>query len=1232
MDTLVVVGSSAGGIEALGVLLASLNPDFSAPIVLAQHLDPNRSSHLGEILERRTRLPIVVVGDHTPLEAGKVYVVPSNQHVVIRDGSVSLEQDHANRPRPSVDLLLSTAAKSFGERLIAVILTGSGSDGAAGAVDVKAAGGTVIIQNPETAAHPSMPLALPPTVVDHVAELDAIGPLVHDLIRGIGLPEAVPDSDALASMIDRLSAHTTIDFDKYKPSTILRRIGRRMALRHVRSLEEYRDLLESHPAELTELAKSLLIKVTEFFRDPEAFTFLRNEILPELIRVGRERGRVLRLWSAGCATGEEAYSLALLVDDALGHEAREWAVKIFATDLDVSAIAFARRGLYPENVLGNLPDDFRARYFERAEHGARVAKSIRQMVIFGQQDLNHGVPFPRIDMVTCRNLLIYFKPELQQEVLDLFAFSLHQTAGYLFLGKAETVRPSKAAFELVHKKWKIYRCISGPLPLPTRAGSLTVAAVPERIARPAGAAHIGTPLDPQQFALELGQIRRFNEVLLRFLAAGAVVVDKAYRILTINATARRLLGIRETATDQDFLHTARGLPYNDLRDGIDRVFRERVVVNLSEVEIELTADTRWLNLHIAPIHFEGSHLEFALVSVTDVTETVRARRRLDAVEAEQRQLSEELGATNLRLAELNKELQDANEELQTANEEMMLSQEELQATNEEFEATNEELQATNEELETSNEEMQATNEELETTNEELIARSAELQELTRVLTREQGRLVEMVELAPFYIIVLRGPRLIVESYNPTTSIFNATDANGRPFEEVCPPELSELLAGVRESHEKDRYWVSPTMPVHIAGRDGVPRTHQLVFTAVPSHDTEHKVDGVIVYCEDVTPTLHEEEKERLERMRLMVEHSQQMAIAMYDARSQIVHASPRFFELLGRSGVPPERVASHRWEDLVMAEDQRAAFQEVVSTGKPMRLPEVRGPNVKEGRESVWDVSLIPVFDQKHGVRYVVVSAVEITDSVTARQQIERLDRMKDDFMAIVSHELRTPLVPLTVYSEMVTRLMEESDRGQDWERRVKEAVGKFRKQIGHIERLTNDLLDAARLQEGRFAIDREPVDLRRVLEQAREVALVQSPSPPVEVRFPREDGRVVVIGDEDRLHQVVQNLLSNAARHAHSSPKIELGLNVVEDGGPRRARIVVEDHGPGIAPAETSLLFTRSLRREGRGSGSGLGLGLYICKGIVDQHGGTIRAESADGKGTRIIVELPLAERVAPA
>lgn len=859
-DDLVVVGSSAGGVGALSTLVGSLNKSFPAPIVIAQHLDPQRPSHLGSILERRSTLPIVVVSETEPtkLEAGTIYVVPSNRHVKITDGHVHLEGDHADRPKPSVDILLSSAAESYGEHLIAVILTGSGSDGAAGAVDVKNAGGVVIIQNPQTAAYPSMPLSLPPTAVDHVVEMEQIGALLFDILKGINLPATEKAEDPLRDLLTQVSAQTNIDFRNYKSSTILRRIGRRMAVTHNANIRDYSDFLRTHPDEVKELVKAFLIKVTGFFRDPEAFDFLRNSVIPELIERGKENGRTLRIWSAGCATGEEAYSLALLIADHLGTDFPEWNVKIFATDLAADAISFARRGLYPENVLRDLPADYQDRFFERIDQGFRISKALRQAVIFGQQDISRGVPFPRIDLVTCRNLLIYLKPDLQQVVLDLFAYSLHQSHGYLFLGKAETARPTKATFELVNKKWKIYRCLGGPLAFPLNDASLQPGATnnawrePRR--RPLPPVMSATH-DLTQADIEVAQLRRINETMLRYTNVAVVIIDRQYRILTINAAARRLLGVRDVAYDQDFLHTVRGMPYQEVRRAIDTCFREHATMNLQELELDQTSEGsgRYVSFTIMAMQVEQGAPELAVITVLDMTDQIQVKKRLEAVQREHAELVGELSAANKRFGTMNKELQDANEELQAANEELMLTQEELQATNEEFEATNEELQATNEELETNNEELQATNEELQTTNDELTARTVELQELTKQHRLEQLQLAALLERFPHYIMVLNAGDLTIQAVNPTyKQLLGSRDVNGLPMSEVFSGKhLDDLIKTLRTAARESQ--ALNTGPI-LASVDGDHNTNETRFihTVIPISDASgSSVTRIFLYSEKV---------------------------------------------------------------------------------------------------------------------------------------------------------------------------------------------------------------------------------------------------------------------------------------------------------------------------------------------------------------------------------------------
>jgi two-component system CheB/CheR fusion protein len=764
---LVVVGSSAGGIEALSILVASIPRDLPAPVIVAQHLDPHRASHLTEILSARTTLPVVTVEDRATLENGTIHVVPSNGHIEISRGHIRLVAPSDAGPVPSVDHILVSASEAFGEGLIAVILTGMGSDGTFGARRVKAAGGTVIIQDPMTARFPSMPASLAPSSVDISAPIEAIGGIIGDLLNDTYVPGRAGDDRLLETFLERLRSESGIDFTSYKRPTILRRLQRRMAAARTPLLRDYIRFLRDHPDEYERLATSFLIKVTEFFRDPDLFDRLRETIIPELIEHGRRNGRELRIWSAGTATGEEAYSLAVLIAEALASDLSKWTVRIFATDLDAEAVAFARRGVYPAAAVADIPTEIVERHFHHLDGTVEVDKHIRSLVVFGQHDLAMRAPFPRIDLVMCRNVLIYFTPELQKRALQLFAFSLRD-GGLLALGKAETTRPLPDYFEPENTRLKLYR----------RHGERLV--VPPTTYR-----HAAPPARPSPSALRLvargpafapvtpavaANVDR-AEVTLAALPFGIVVVAANYDIVTINPAARELLGIHSTAVGQDLVHLTDRLPSTDLRRVIDAAVGGRTESVIVEAPIQPgAARTALLHVEAFPRAVEdGVPSDAAIVVVRDVTADPAAAEtvaRTAAVLRDPDSFGEQLAAyeaVNRRLLDDNRDLAAANLALKGSNEELLVANEEVQAATEEVETLNEELQSTNEELETLNEELQATVEELNTTNDDMHARTLELQTMTVGLEEERrsaethrARLATLVETLSDAVLVVDG--------------------------------------------------------------------------------------------------------------------------------------------------------------------------------------------------------------------------------------------------------------------------------------------------------------------------------------------------------------------------------------------------------------------------------------------------------------------------------------------
>ena len=723
---LVVVGSSAGGIGALSELVSNLPEDFSSPIVVAQHLDPSRESHLQQILSRRSPLPVKTVADHEPLEAGVVFVVPANRHVNITDSEIGFSpESDPGRSIPSINLLMETAAGVYGENLIAVVLTGTGTDGTDGARAVSQAGGTVVVQDPKTAEFGEMPSSLAPSSVDIVSSLERIGPVLNNLVSGLAAPEqSSEDGDKLDRELERflekLHRDRGVDFRSYKQPTIMRRLGRRMAATDCESIEEYSRYLEQHPEEYRPLISAFLIKVTEFFRDEELFNYLKEEVLPELVEEARRKENQLRIWSAGCATGEEAYSVAILVSEVLGQEAGLFNVRIFATDIDEEAVGFARRGVYPPSALKGLSEEQLGRYFVEDNGSYQVKKQVRGMIVFGEHDLAQRSPFPQIDLVLSRNVLIYFSSELQRRALQLFAYSLRDD-GYLAMGKAESTSPLPDLFAPVDRQNKVYRRQGQRFLMPP-----TLPAAPLPSARPQDGSddrETGGTGRRQRLVAATGAA---GGDLLNRLPVGVAIVDRGYDIMAINDAARRLLSISGVAVGEDFLHAMQGVPYDEVRRTIDETFRggEKVQTNEFVVEEATTGEPSYLRLTCHPQQFgaEGKPAENALITVEDVTATVRMQRLIER---------------NHRLEEANRELGQLNHDLQAAHDESLVNTEEAQAATEEVETLNEELQATNEELETLNEELQATVEELNTTNDDLQARATELQELAQ--SREDDR-------------------------------------------------------------------------------------------------------------------------------------------------------------------------------------------------------------------------------------------------------------------------------------------------------------------------------------------------------------------------------------------------------------------------------------------------------------------------------------------------------------
>jgi two-component system CheB/CheR fusion protein len=878
---LVVVGASAGGVEALLALVASLPADFPAPIVLAQHLDPRRPSQLASLLAGRSHLEVRTVTGSEPLHPGTIYVVPADRDVEITDHRVAVLAHSGRGSKPSIDHLLTSAAHRFGEGLVAVILTGTGSDGAGGAQAVKAYGGTVVVQNPETARFPGMPQAVAPSAVDVVADLEALGPLLMDLLNGSFVLPSPRDEDELRPFLDRLREQTGLDFLAYKRPTIERRLRRRMTAVGAETLAEYRRYLDRHPDELQRLVASFLIKVTEFFRDPDVFTYLREQILPGLIAEARERGE-LRLWSAGCATGEEACSLAMVVADVLGDEVETLPVRIFATDVAPDVVEFARRGLYPETALAHVPTEIVERHFVKVDGGYEVRKAIRGLVIFGEHDLGYRAPFPRIDLVLCRNVLIYFTPELQRRALQRFAFALRR-GGYLALGKSETVSPLPDFFALEQPRLKVFRRVGDAMPIPSDqfVTAISIDAIGERASRRVAAR---PPVTFRSQSGHAASLTQRADYLLDSLAVGVVTVDRNYDVLTINLAARQLLGLQTPAIGEDLIHGVVPDLREPLRQVLDAALQGETTTLLHHLAPDpIEGDRRDLHIAGAPrdVAQEGEEPQAALVQISDVSVFTQRQRRLEARQTQFDAVLEEV--RSLRSA--NQRMASEQGRLRAEVEVLQLAQEEALAAAEEIETLHEEQQATNEELETVNEELQATIEELQATVAELHARTSELEEMASRLEgqrqdadTERSRLAAVLANMGDAVLVVDAHGGVVLTNTAYDRLFGGT-TEFAPEDERGQPLPAEIWP-VQRAAQGEVFTLAFTLP----DPEGTRRWFESSSQPVRGAEGEHW--GVLV-IRDITERSLRRQQERF------------VAVAAHELRNPLTALSGRL-QLLNR--------------------------------------------------------------------------------------------------------------------------------------------------------------------------------------------------------------------------------------------------------------------------------------------------------------------------------------------
>ncbi|NTV95607.1 MAG: PAS domain-containing protein [Thiobacillus sp.] len=714
---IVGLGASAGGLEAFEQFFRRMPADSGLAFVLVQHLDPEHASLLTEILQRATTMPVLEALDQVAVAPNHVYVIPPNRDMAIFHGVLQLSVPEAPRgQRMPIDAFLRSLAEDRGDNAIGIILSGTGTDGTLGLRALLGAGGVALVQEPASAKYDGMPVsAIQAGYATYVLAPDQMPETLLAVARHHPAPawhsDQVADSvpgDGLNRILMLLRTSTGHDFSQYKKSTIGRRIERRMAQHDLTDTEVYARYLKEHPAEVQILFRELLINVTSFFRDPEAYDTLKRDILPQLL-ADKPADYVVRVWVAGCASGEEAYSIAILLREYMDENQREFKVQLYATDLDDDAIALARAGIYPPNIAQDVAPERLRRFFIKDEAGYRVKKEIREMAVFAIQNVIKDPPFTRLDLLSCRNLMIYLQPELQNRLLPAFHYSL-KPGGVLFLSPSESIGNHTSLFSALSRKWKFYRASH------SSASTRTVMTSGLSWAAASGGK---APEEIVSKTKETNFADLTRRALLQSYAPASVVTDSKGTILFVHGETGKYLRPAPGQASLNVVDMAREGLQLELRGALQAAAGQGQALLNRELAIQTDDGLQTVSLSVRPLPDPEAGQDLLLVSFQDVAGTGAPERPARGKRAAG-------SATLKRVEELERELAYTKENLHATIEEQQATNEELKSTNEEMQSTNEELQSTNEELETSKEELQSVNEELITVNGELQAKIEQL--------------------------------------------------------------------------------------------------------------------------------------------------------------------------------------------------------------------------------------------------------------------------------------------------------------------------------------------------------------------------------------------------------------------------------------------------------------------------------------------------------------------------
>lgn len=1233
------IGASAGGLEAFRQLLRHLPVDTGMAFVLIQHLDPDQKSILREILTRETAMSVQDVQDGMTVEPNSVYVIPPNTTLTIAQGQLHLiPRDRTRRLVMPVDTFFFSLAEDQGSKAIAIVLSGGDGDGSRGLEAVKGAGGITFAQCKESAQVSSMPntavatgqvdFILPPQqIAEQLATISRhpyiVAPTPSEAITAISASET-----ALQTIFMLLRTATGVDFTLYKHTTLKRRILRRMVLYRLESLEDYVVYLREHPVEVQALYDDVLINVTRFFRDPGAFETLKSIVFPTL--VDRAPEIPIRLWVAGCSTGEEAYSIAICLLEFLSDQPRKPAIQIYATDISDWAIEKARSGFYQQSLVADVSPERLQRFFVPVEGGYQISKSVRELCVFAKQNLCSDPPFSRLDLISCRNVLIYLGTVLQKKILPTFHYGLKPT-GFLMLGLSETTGEASDLFTLIDKKHKIYARKSSPVRLPLDLIANTYASeISDSISRNQDPAR--SEIDWQQAA---------DRIVLERYAPVGVVINQKLEILHFRGQTSPYLEPPAGRASFNLLRMAKEGLTLELRTAIHQAKQQNAPVRKEGLQLQERGQTRVTNLEVIPLQAPDSEERHFLVLFEDASSFLSTQAsRSDQTRLQTRDknfltllgslfknsLSQLVDQTStvpasspnpLEITQLQQELTTTQEYLRSIIEEQEATNQDLRVANEEILSSNEELQSSNEELETAKEEIQASNEELNVINDELQRRNFELTQISSDLQN----LLSSINIP----ILMLSSDLRIRRFTPIAqSILHLIPADiGRPFRDINPTlDLPTLEAQILEV-------MSTLTPkeLEVQDQDG----HWYDLRIRPYRTIDNRIDGAMVILVDIDALKRSMEQiEAARNYAQVIVETVREPLLVLDDHLRVITANQSFYQMFQTTTAETEQrslfeLGNGHWnlpslrEQLEQILPNNTQFQDLEvehdfeGIGYKTMLLDARTMTQADQRKSI----LLAIEDITQRKRLERELTQSLDQAQSARRIAEAATHAKDEFLSMVSHELRNPLSAILGWTQMLRKQSLDIAK-------TTQALEIIERSAKTQSQLIEDLLDISRITSGQLRLEMHPMQITPVIEAALNGVRITAQAKQIQIVSHLEPVVKPVLGDMLRLEQVIWNLLTNAIKFTPRGGQVTITLMELD----AQAQITIRDTGRGIQADFLPYVFDRFRQAESvhTRSNSGLGLGLAIVRNLVELHGGTIEVDSpGEGQGATFTVRLPL-------